>query len=168
MRPTKIKYYLNIARDIASRSTCTRRRFGAILVRNDTIISTGYNGSVRGATNCGESIRCLKDLHKEPSYQSYEHCPAVHAEVNTILNAAREGHSTTGATLYLNIGNSDGDKNKSDRPCRNCRREAIQAGIYDCYYVDNKGKVQHEFISDWVVLENNFMVDQTMVADMVK
>lgn len=157
MRPNKTSYYLQIAKDVALRSPYSRRRFGVILVKNDVIISTGYNGSARGTLNCGEELKCLKDIHHEKSLLSYEHCPAVHAEVNTLLNAAREGICTIGATLYLNIGNNDGDKTKSDRPCRDCRREVIQAGIVGCFYIDNEGDVCYESISTWKRMENEWM-----------
>ncbi len=146
---------------MALRSPCTRRKFGAIIVKDDVIISTGYNGSVRGSLNCGEEIICLKDLHKEQPYKSYEHCPAVHAEVNVILNVAREGGAPTkGATLYLGYV-KDGDVKKSDRPCQNCRRVIIQAGIKDVYYEDKDGKIQHEDVSDWVKMENEWMDKET-------
>ena len=156
MRPDKIINYLQIANTVALRSPCSRRKFGAILVKDNVIISTGYNGSVRRAWNCGEDIICLKDLYQEKPYQSYDHCPAVHAEVNVILNAAREGKSTVGSTLYLGYVN-DSDKIKSDRPCRGCRRVVIQTGIKDVFYIDKDGELQHEMVSDWVKMEDDWL-----------
>lgn len=156
MRPNKTEYYFQIAKDVASRSPCSRRQFGAILVKDGVIISTGYNGSVRKTINCGEECQCLKDLYDEKPLQSYDHCPAVHAETNVILNAAREGIvSTKGATLYL--GYIGGKYNHSDRPCRFCRRIAIQAGIEDALYIDKDGHIHHETISDWVQMENEWI-----------
>src|SRR3989304_9186352 len=101
-RPDKVEWYFKIAKDIALRSPCiSRRGFGAILVKDDAIISTGYAGTVRGAQNCGIDNPCLKDLYNEAPHLSYEHCCSIHAEMNCIINAARMGISTIGATLYL-------------------------------------------------------------------
>ena len=96
----KIEYYMKIARVGALRSPCARRQFCALIIKNDSIISIGYNGSARGSWNCGIDVQCLKDLHKEPSYISYYNCPAVHAEINAIVNAARNGISVL---WYFNI-----------------------------------------------------------------
>jgi dCMP deaminase len=149
-RPRKTDYYINIAREVATRSTCVdRRMFGALLVRNDTIISAGYNGPVRGAINCGIDIPCFKNQIGQEHNHSYEACPAVHAEMNAIINAARSGFSTLGSTLYIACFKGEGS-----RPCFFCRRFCINAGIQDCYYADEKGKVIHELISDWIELEN--------------
>lgn len=172
MRPNKIDYYFQLAVDVAARSTCIRRRFGAILVKNDCIISSGYNGSVRGSINCGEDGKCLKDIHNEQSIVSYNHCPAIHAEMNAILNAVREGVSTLGATTYLS--EASGNCGGNERPCYLCRRIMIQAGIKDIYYytiIHDKGshkvssfkyanmykEVVHENVADWVSMENNWM-----------
>jgi len=171
-RPDKISYYFQIAKDVASRSPCiSRRRFGAILVKGDAIISTGYAGSVRGAINCGIDCPCLKDLYNEERYKSYEHCSSIHGEMNAIINAARVGISTVGATLFLAEANDD-----SERPCHLCRRFIIQAGIKDVYYYKKElGKIHrvdflswnnihlpifHEEVSEWVKLENEWIQDQ--------
>lgn len=153
-RPDKITYYLNIARTIAERSPCSRRKLGAILVKNDAIVSTGYNGSIRGGLNCGIEVKCLKDIQHIPSYQGHDLCSAIHAEENAIINCARSGISTIGATLFLAPKDF---ASKSQRPCARCRKMIIQAGIKDCYFVDLEGKVQHEEISSWVELENQWM-----------
>ena len=151
MKEERVKYYLEIARAIAQGSKCSRRKFGAILVKKDTIISGGYNGSVRGSLNCGLDVPCLKDLVGEESYKSYQFCPAVHAEQNAIINAGRE--RAYGSTLFLN-SSEDG---KCERPCRMCRRACIQAGVYDCYYKDKENKIHHELVEDWIQLENEWM-----------
>lgn len=155
MRPEKIEYYIGIARSVARRSPCTRRKYGAILVKNDSILASGYNGSVRGTINCGIECKCLKDTHKEKSLESYNFCPAVHAEVNAVLNAARNGVSVLGATLYLT--ELDG---KGDRPCRWCRRVIINSGIKDCYHLAKSGKVVYETIEEWIELENAWIENQ--------
>lgn len=152
-RPDKISYYLNIAKVVGSRSPCTRRQLGAILVKNDAIISSGYNGSIRGALNCGEEIPCLKDIHDEAHYTSFEFCPAVHAEQNAIINAGRTGISTVGATLFLN-------GSQSDRPCHLCRRYCIQAGIKDCWYMNKDGIPVYEKVKEWIKMENEWMKER--------
>jgi dCMP deaminase len=154
-RMSKIEANLLIAKDVALRSPCIeRRRFGAILVKDDCIIATGYCGSVRGAMNSGIDFHCLKNLYNEGPMKSYEHCPSVHAEMNVILNAARKGTSTIGATLFLS------SPEKGDRPCFLCRRFCIQAGIKDCYYTNKDGSITHEEISDWVNMENEWMSNE--------
>ena len=144
---------MEIARSVAKRSPCSRRKFGAILVKEDAILATGYNGSARGVINCGTKVECLKDAHREPSHVSYKYCPAVHAETNAVLNAARSGVSTLGATLYL----APAEDNAGDRPCHICRRMCINAGIKDCYYVDKEGRMTHEESGWWVSLENEWI-----------
>lgn len=155
-RPEKITYYFDIARTIAERSSCSRRKLGAILVKNDSIISTGYNGSIRGGLNCGIEIKCLKDVHMIPALTKPETdlCSAIHAEENVIINCARNGTSTIGATLYLSSF-----EGKSQRPCSRCRKMIIQAGIKDCWYIDLDNSQKHEEVSTWVELENQWMKD---------
>lgn len=156
-RPSKIEWYLTIAKDVASRSPCTRRKFGAIIVKDDCIISTGYNGSIRGAINCGIDCPCLKDINQEASIKSYDHCPAVHGEMNAIINAARKGISVEGGTLYLEV--IFGSQTRRDRPCFLCRRFMIQAGIKDVYfYLDDK--IVHDFVADYVKMEDEWMIEQ--------
>jgi len=91
MRPNKIEYYVNIAREVASRGTCNRRIFGAIIVRQDQIISTGYCGAPRGSPNCTDLGVCPRERLNIPSGERYELCRSVHAEANAIINAARAG-----------------------------------------------------------------------------
>ena len=172
-RINKTDWYFKIAKDIALRSPCiSRRRFGAILVKDDAIISTGYAGSVRGAQNCGVENVCLKDLWGEEPYKSYEHCCSIHAEMNCIINAARAGVSTIGATLYLSEVND-----KMDRPCFLCRRFIIQAGIKEVYYYkvnnmpftgDKHIEVFIEPVSDWVKMENEWIQYQVSTAPQEK
>ena len=155
MNEEKIKNILKICSVIAENSKCARRKFGAILCTKDGVqISGGYNGSVRGALNCGEDIQCLKNIKNEPSYQSYVYCPAVHAEVNAIINAARLGISTVDTIMFLN-SNVDGH---CDRPCANCRRTIINAGVSEIYFVDKDNKIVHEMISSWIPVENSWMI----------
>ncbi|HHF59354.1 MAG TPA: dCMP deaminase family protein, partial [Thermoplasmatales archaeon] len=125
-RISKDLYYLNIAKAVAKRSPCIRRRFGAIIVKDDTIVSTGYNGPARGSVNCDE-VGCLKDVMNLPPYTGYDYCPAVHAEENALLNAARHGSSVIGGTLYLYGESPDGSITEEGKPCDRCKRALINS-----------------------------------------
>lgn len=125
-RPSKTKYYLDIAAAVASRSTCIRRQYGAIIVKDDAIVSTGYNGSARGAANCCDSGECYRAKHNIPHGEQYEKCSAVHAEANAIINASRE--EMRGATLYL-AGFKNGVRMPTPAPCEMCERLIRNAGI---------------------------------------
>ena len=98
-RTSKENYYLGIADAVQERSTCMRRKYGAIIVRNDEIISTGYNGAPRGRKNCNDLGYCAREALQIPSGERYELCRSVHAEANAIISASRR--DMIGATLYL-------------------------------------------------------------------
>lgn len=116
-RPDWDEYFLQLARLVASRSTCLRRQVGAVLVRNERIISTGYNGAPKGLKHCLE-IGCLREKEGIPSGHRYELCRGVHAEQNAIINAALYGVATEGAVIYC-----------TNQPCIICARMIINAGI---------------------------------------
>ena len=119
--------YLNVAETFAYRSTCLKRKYGAVIVKDDAVISTGYNGSPRGLDNCcdtGECPRIRLGLHRG---QGYEMCRAVHAEQNALLNCSRE--QTLGADLYLAGVNPEDNSGSKAGPCPLCARMIIQAGI---------------------------------------
>jgi len=164
MKEERIKNILKMCVVVAENSKCTRRKFGAVLTNQDGVqLSGGYNGSVRGSLNCGDEIACLKDKKNEASYQSYNYCPAVHAEVNAILNAARIGVSVVGSILFLN---SSPVGSRSDmgceRPCLGCRRVIINSGVKEIYFVDKEGTIIHELISSWIPMENRWMENVTL------
>ena len=123
-RINKQQYYLNIAKAVAARSTCLRRQYGAVIVKNDCIIATGYNGSARGESNCCDTGECWREAHNIPHGEQYEKCVAVHAEDNAISQAGRE---TIGATLYL-AGFENGKPIKAV-PCLMCARKIKNAQI---------------------------------------
>lgn len=125
-RPSKVKYYLDIAAAVAARSTCLRRQYGAVIVKNDMIISTGYNGSARGWINCCDSGECWREANGIPHGEQYEKCKAVHAEANAIISASRL--DMMGATLYL-AGFEDGERIPNPKPCQMCERLIENAGI---------------------------------------
>ena len=126
LRPEKMLYYLNIAAAVAARSTCLRRQYGAVIVKNDTIVSTGYNGTARGMENCCDIGVCYREEHNIPHGERYEKCKSVHAEANAIINASRE--EMDGATLYL-AGFENGIRLSDPQPCEMCQRLIINAGI---------------------------------------
>lgn len=125
-RPTKSEYFLNIAEAVAKRSTCLRRQYGAVIVKDDVIVSTGYNGSPRGAANCCDSGGCWRDANNVPHGERYELCMAVHAEANAIINGDRE--DMRGATLYL-AGLENGKRLANPKPCLMCERLITNAQI---------------------------------------
>lgn len=127
MRPTKREYYLGIAEAVARRSTCIRRQYGAVIVKDDAIVSTGYNGAARGEPNCCDTGSCWREEHHIPHGERYEMCKAVHAEQNAIQNADRA--DLIGATLYL-VGIEDG-KRIDAQPCLMCGRAIKNARILE-------------------------------------
>lgn len=128
MRPSKNEYYLGIAEAVSKRSTCIRRRYGAVIVKDDRIISTGYNGSERGAINCSDTQQCLRQQQGIKQGERYELCNSIHAEQNAILSANRD--DLRGATLYLYGFDVEQDKEIEDaRPCSICSKFIKQVGI---------------------------------------
>ena len=125
-RPNKDEYYLDIAASVAKRSTCLRRRYGAVIVNNDEIIATGYNGSPRGEKNCCDTGECWREAHHIPHGEQYEKCVSVHAEMNASIRAARK--DMVGGTLYL-MGFDDSNPIFHAVPCTICRRLIKNAGI---------------------------------------
>lgn len=130
-RPSKARYYLDIAGVVSSRSTCLRRQYGAVIVKNDRIIATGYNGAARGRENCCDAGECWRLANGIPHGEQYEKCQAVHAEMNAIVSASSE--NMYGATLYLAGFEVDefGMRSKiiNPKPCEMCERVIINAGI---------------------------------------
>ena len=151
---TKIEYYLGVAKSIAAGSPCVRRKFGALIVKNNAIVGSGYNGSASSTLNCGSEIPCIKDVADEPANVSYNYCPAIHAEQNAIINSNPDERYA--ATMYLAPASS-GD---GDRPCFLCRRHLMNSGLLDIYFYDKDGEIQHEFISEYIYMENDWMIDQ--------
>jgi len=127
-RIDKINYYLDIAESVVERGTCLRRNFGAIIVKNDEIISTGYVGAPRGRKNCCDLKYCMREKLAVPRGERYELCRSVHAEQNAIISAGRR--DMIGSTLYL-VGINYNDKTyvENAMPCALCKRMIINAGI---------------------------------------
>lgn len=127
-RIDKENYYLDIAQTVLERSTCLRRWYGAIIVRNDEIVATGYNGAPRGRANCSELGYCVREQMRIPRGERYELCRSVHAEANAIISAARK--DCIGATLYL-VGRdaASGRLLNDATSCSMCRRTIINSGL---------------------------------------
>jgi len=127
-RRDKINYYLDIAEMVSARGTCLRRNFGAIIVKNDQIISTGYVGAPRGRKNCCDLGYCTREKLNIPRGERYELCRSVHAEANAIIHASRQ--DMLDATLYL-VGKeyASGEYVKGANPCSMCKRMIINSGI---------------------------------------
>ena len=127
-RISKENYYLDIAETVIGRATCLRRCYGAIIVKNDEIISTGYNGAPRGRKNCVDLGYCTREALKIPRGQRYELCRSVHAEANAIISAARR--DMVGGTLYLvGMDAVTGEGRCDATSCSMCRRIIIIAGL---------------------------------------
>jgi dCMP deaminase len=128
-RPPKDHYYLDIARVVASRSTCLKVRMGAIIVRQDQIIATGYVGAPRGAKSSLEHGFCLRQKLGIPSGTQYELCRSVHAEQNAIINAARSGVSLLDGDIYIYGENRQNGEVLNAFPCFICKKMIINAGL---------------------------------------
>ncbi len=127
MRESKDSYYLKIAEAVLARSTCLRRKYGAVIVRDDEIISTGYNGSPRGEPNCCDVGYCYREQQKIPHGERYDVCKSVHAEANAIISASRR--EMIGSTLYLAGQEADGTPVEDTTPCAMCSKLILNAGI---------------------------------------
>ena len=149
-RISKDEYYLNIAKEVARRSTCFRRSIGALIIRDDQIISTGYVGAPRKTKDSLEHGFCLRDKLNIPHGQRYELCRSVHAEQNAIINAARAGVSLLGGDIYI-YGSRPGKEEPIDAyPCFICKKMIINAGLNRVICSTAEGKMKIFLVSDWV------------------
>ena len=144
MRPGWEEYYMRIAMAVRARANCQGNRVGAILVLDDRIISTGYNGTPEGVVNCmdGGCERCM-NRHRYESGKDYDLCICVHAEQNALLSAARFGIATEGAVLYSTM-----------RPCFGCTKELLQAKVNSVYYL-------HEWVYPVQAMQKNYLYLQS-------
>lgn len=148
-RTSKHNYYLDIAQTVSERATCIRRRFGAIIVKDDVIISTGYNGAPRGRLNCSDIESCVREEMNIPRGERYELCRSVHAEANAIIAASRE--QMQGSTLYMCCTDPwTKEVVGSICSCAMCKRLIINAGIKEVVTRDDKDNYTIYQVSDWV------------------
>ena len=148
-RIDKTNYYLDIAETVSERGTCLRRNWGAIIVNNDEIISTGYVGAPRGRKNCCDLAYCTREKLNIPRGERYELCRSVHAEQNAIISTSRE--KMLGASLYI-VGKTytNGEYVENANPCSLCKKMIINAGIKDIYIRDSKNKYRHTEVADYI------------------
>ena len=148
-RTDKSNYYLDIAETVLERGTCLRRNFGAIIVKNDEIVSTGYTGAPRGRKNCIDAGFCVRESLNVPRGERYELCRSVHAEMNAIISASRR--DMIGATLYL-VGreSATGGYVKDPAPCSLCKRLIINAGIVRVVARKSGTEFAVTDVQDWV------------------
>lgn len=144
MRPDWDNYFIEIAKVVSSRSTCLRRKYGAVIVKDHVIISTGYNGAPRGIENCIDLNKCIRQEQNIPSGERYELCEAVHAEQNAVINAPPE--RMKGAVIY--IAGFEEDKGfASGKPCKLCERMIRNSQIAEVVYLKNDGNLEKVSIS---------------------
>ncbi len=148
-RVSKHNYYLDIAETVAERSTCLRKKFGAIIVKDDVIVSTGYNGAPRGRKNCSDINFCMRDKLNIPRGERYELCRSVHAEANAIIAAARE--RMLGATLYMACVEPETKALVAGTSsCMMCKRQIINAGISTVIIRDTATEYRIVNVEDWI------------------
>lgn len=153
-RKSKINYYLDIAQTVATRSTCLRRKFGAIIVRDDAIISTGYNGAPRGRKNCCDLGTCLRQQMNIPRGERYELCRSVHAEANAIISASRD--LMLNADLYLVcVDGETGNLVSGTTSCQMCKRQVINAGIARVIVRESEDEFSVYNVEDWVTNDDS-------------
>ena len=158
-RIDKENYYLDIAETVLKRATCLRRCYGAIIVKNDEIVATGYNGAPRGEPNCCDVGECYREAHGIPHGEQYEKCVAVHAECNAIISASRK--EMLGATLYLVGRDMSTGKIMSDaNSCTMCKRLIINAGIEKVVIRRDVDTYDTVNVHDWV--ENDDTLGSSM------
>ena len=148
-RVSKENYYLDIAETVAERSTCLRKKYGAIIVKNDSIISTGYNGAPRGRKNCNDLGSCMRDKLNIPRGERYEMCRSVHSEANAIIAASRD--QTLGSTLYMVcVEPGTGELVAGTSSCMMCKRMIINAGIEKVIIRDNNEEFRVIDVEEWI------------------
>lgn len=149
MRRDKVNYYLDLADVVSKRGTCLRRRYGAVIVKNDEVISTGYVGAPRGRKNCSDLGQCIRQKMDIPRGERYELCRSVHAEANAIISAERD--KMIGSTLYLSGREVDTDAYvKNSNSCAMCKKMIINAGIEKVVIRDTEEEYREILVQEWV------------------
>lgn len=149
MRKDKINYYLDIAASVSERSTCLRRHYGCVIVKNDEIISTGYNGAPRGRKNCDDLGFCYREQMDIPRGERYELCRSVHAEQNAIISASR--NELIDADLYMvGINAKTGEIEPKSTSCMMCKRVVINSGIKRVIVREPDNKYTIYNVGDWI------------------
>ncbi|MFQ6082475.1 MAG: cytidine/deoxycytidylate deaminase family protein [Candidatus Aminicenantia bacterium] len=149
-RISKDRYYLSIAQEVAKRTTCFRRTIGAIIVRDDQIISTGYAGAPRKTKDSFQHGFCLRDRLKIPHGQRYELCRSVHAEQNAVINAARAGVSLLGGDMYIYGENYKTKQSINAFPCFICKKIIINCGLKRVICSRENGEIKVFLVENWI------------------
>lgn len=158
-RIDKENYYLDIAQAVLGRSTCLRKCYGAIIVHNDEVIASGYNGAPRGRRNCVDLGRCTREELKIPSGQRYELCRSVHAEANAIISAARR--DLLGSTLYMVCKDpATGELVPGTTSCSMCRRLIINAGIQRVVIRNTPTEYNVVHVEDWIREDDSLPIEK--------
>ena len=153
-RISKINYYLDIAQTVSSRSTCLRKKYGAIIVKNDSIIATGFCGAPRGRENCCDREKCIREELNIPRGERYELCRSVHAEANAIIAASRE--QMLDSIMYeVCVSPATGEIIPDVDSCQMCKKLIINAGILRVIYRDTADKYHSVNVSDWIVHDDS-------------
>ncbi|MBQ8281297.1 MAG: cytidine deaminase [Lachnospiraceae bacterium] len=148
-RRDKVNYYLDLADVVSKRCTCLRRHYGAVIVKNDEVISTGYVGAPRGRKNCSDVGFCIRQKMNIPRGERYELCRSIHAEANAIISASRD--KMIGASIYLSGREVDtGEYIKHSNSCSMCKRMIINAGIEKVYIRDTEDEYRVVNVQDWI------------------
>ena len=158
-RRDKTNYYLDIAEAVSKRGTCFRRNYGAVIVKADEVVSTGYAGAPRARVNCTDMGRCVREERKIPRGERFELCRSVHAEANAIISASRQ--SMLDGTLYL-VGTevSTNDYAENASCCAMCKRLVINAGIAEVVIRDTRDNYRVIRVEDWI--ENDDSLDHVL------
>ncbi|MDO4167163.1 MAG: deaminase [Eubacteriales bacterium] len=155
-RRDKVNYYLDLADVVSRRGTCLRRHYGAVIVKNDEVISTGYVGAPRGRQNCSDLKRCIRQEMNIPRGERYELCRSVHAEANAIISAERE--KMIGAALYLSGREvATGKYVQNSNSCSMCKKMIINAGIEKVYVRDDEDHYRMIRVQDWIEDDESLM-----------
>lgn len=148
-RRDKTNYYLDLAETVSMRSTCLRRRYGAVIVKNDEVISTGYVGAPRGRKNCTDTGKCIRQELNIPRGERYELCRSVHAEANAIISASRD--KMIGSSMYLAGRDAQtGEYIANSNSCSMCKRQIINAGIERVYVRDSHDEYRVIEVQEWI------------------
>lgn len=144
-RISRINYYLEVAKSVALRSTCLISKYGCVIVKNDAIVSTGYNGSARGAKNCIEVGICIRDFE---GFSRYNDCRAVHSEANALLHAKYE--DLIGSTAYIARVDTTKSSHAIIEPCKSCKRLLINAQLSKVICLQDDKSIKEFKVTDWI------------------
>ncbi len=147
LRPDWDEYFMNIARVVSTRATCLRRKYGAVITKDNIIVSTGYNGAPAGMKDCLEVGKCTRKELQIPHGERYELCHSVHAEANAIIRASVD--ELSGATIYIAGHDEEGEECLSE-PCMMCKRLILNARIDKVVYADGKGRFRVVNPKSWL------------------